>query len=457
MGERRRVASRVAIAATSVTLVLAACRQIVGIGDTPPTETNAPDAAHADAPSPEASADSGPPACGIAYPGAACGACVVSSCCREAMACASSASCAALEGCEAACGGDPTCRAQCAADHGFGNDPETAALAACLAAHCDGPCNTAGGGATDVVPPDAAAACQSCIVSHQCTAVTACAADPGCQSITRCIYSSHTFDTQGGCFADAGAEAGADFENTYVALQTSCARECALGTNWACVGKFTWPPNTAASTTVQVFLQDIVGGRPTAGATVSICSGADRSCANPFASGTTDSNGRLTLQPEAGAGGWQQGYLDISSPSIVHEVAFWTAPITTTLATLPTFSTATPGEIDAEAQSIPVVLDPTLGIVWVQASDCTLSAGIGVELAISPTTASTKLFYLDQNFVSSTLDATAASGRAVFVNVPAQMQLVLTGTPQGIGMPSATTGLFVRPGGLAFVMLPPTP
>ena len=436
-----------------------ACRQLVGIGDAPPGGVAV------DAALPETGSA---PACGLAYAGEACEACLGSQCCAEATACAGSPACAALQGCQGACQGDPTCRAQCVVQEGFGTDVATPALDACLVTRCSGPCGLLCGAVTDVLPVDAAAACQSCIVANICEPMTACAADPGCQSIVRCVFSSHTFDTQGSCFGDAGAgDAGAGdaadtdgpsytFGNAAAAIQ-SCTTPCAIGSNWSCLGRFTWPVQTAPSITVTATFSDLVNSQPLVGATVKICGSADRTCTSPFASGQTDDAGVVSLEPPAHAGGWENGYFDVSSPTSVPEVVFWSAPITQPNAVLPSVGTATLTEVTNEAMAVGFTLDPTLGTVFVMGYDCNLNGAVGLQFSVSPTDPSTKLFYFGNNLLSATQDSTNRSGRAVFVNVPAQTQLVLDATPKGSSTRAGTTGFFTRPGAISWVMLPPTP
>src|SRR5271170_6303119 len=96
-----------AAGAAALLAIVAACRQLVGIGDAPPTHV-----ADASAESPDARAGAGS-ACGVAYAGAQCETCVETSCCTQATACANDPACSSLEACFGMCNGDPTCRAKC--------------------------------------------------------------------------------------------------------------------------------------------------------------------------------------------------------------------------------------------------------------------------------------------------------------------------------------------------------
>src|SRR5580700_868830 len=92
LSTRRSV--RLLAAAAILVGLFAACRQLVGITDSPPEDLVTS-------------------ICGLPYGTNACASCVSTSCCTESTACAASAACAANQTCVGKCNGDPQCRSQC--------------------------------------------------------------------------------------------------------------------------------------------------------------------------------------------------------------------------------------------------------------------------------------------------------------------------------------------------------
>jgi hypothetical protein len=178
-------AARLAGLLASLVVAGAPCRQLVGIGDSPPTALDAG------------------PACGIAPAAGSCETCLEAQCCAEATACSGSAACITLETCLGACGGDPSCRAQCAVTYPPGQDLTVPALEACLV-QCEPACGVACGGIAEFAPPGAAAACERCVKGAACSDIAQCMADPYCQAIAWCVRSQDALPAADGFRFTAG-------------------------------------------------------------------------------------------------------------------------------------------------------------------------------------------------------------------------------------------------------------
>jgi hypothetical protein len=308
---------RRAVFATATLAVIVACRQLVGIGDSPPM------GAVVDSGTKEAGTDAG--GCGIVYAGTQCEACLESQCCTQATACANGAACSGLEGCLGACdGGDPACRAQCVDGHRIGSDALETQLAACLAKRCAQPCSISCGGFAGDFGVDAAAGCQTCIVDNPnlCSATLACAGDPECQAILTCPSTSHVQDQSEAC--DTEHEAGVDAASAVLnGLTTACLNACAVGTQWWCVGNPPSQQQVNQATAVTLHLYDKATTLPIADASVAVCSPSLSPClvlGNPMTSGA---DGGVTVNvPKNPQGPGSSGYLSITGTGLTPELFF---------------------------------------------------------------------------------------------------------------------------------------
>ncbi len=421
-----------------------ACRQLVGIGDEPPT-------------GPVASSDAGAEA-GFTYGQEGCATCVTTSCGPQETACAGTPSCAALEGCMSSCGTDPTCRAQCGVDHGLGNDGATPAFEACLAG------SSCKDGVRDHVRRPGRGVSRGdgdCVRGvHRwqdvCAAVTGCAGDPLCQAALRCQFSNDTLDVWEACPQLPGQDAGANStmfsQNPPIA--SSCASECAWGADWSCVGRVNWPPATLGPIAMTVNVYDILTGAPFVGATVKLCNVGDTMCTNPFTTGVTGEDGTVTLS-RASVPVPVVHYIDISSGAIDELIELLSFPLSEPKVTIP--APAFQRGLNATlASSIGVELAAGLGELAVTAVDCRLAVAPGVQCSLAPQGGAAGPFYAQPGGIVVDAGSTQRPGIAVFFNVaPAPATLTLTLTV--LGRASATMPVFARDGGESIVYAPPTP
>lgn len=421
---------RVFTVIAGVLMLAVACRQLVGIGDEPPTA--APDAGPVGR---DGAADAGP-SCGIAYAGASCERCLEGACCESAKTCAKGTACAALEGCLGACGGDPTCRARCVDAHRIGPDPSEAAFAACLAANCSQSCELGGCGAlAQMFGPDAAASCQKCIVDKACQPVGDCLANPLCQEQVWCRQIP-ALDQLEACESahDAAADPFAGYGAIYQALGSSCAIDCAWGNQWWCVGHVTTPTSDPTGTVVTVALSDEATSAPLAGASVNLCAPNLGLPCVPISSATTDDAGIAAVTiPATQYTPGPTGFIYIDDGGVYPSILYWGYPMSE-----PKVYLVGPGlttlDVNLLSGALTVPVDQSRAIVAARAFDCDSIPSPGVTFDVSPSDPDTKVFYTKGLNIDVTATETDAFGVALAVNVPVDAgSVTVTAKPAALG------------------------
>jgi hypothetical protein len=448
-GRSRERAIRVAIVAASLGVTAIACRQIVGIGDEPPTDLAQVDEA----------ADAGPD--GIVYAGAACEACLQTHCGSQAAACAADPPCSALEGCLGACdGGQVTCRARCIAAHRIGVDPADIAISACLAGQCASPCGLTCGAFGAEFGVDAAQGCETCLLDKGCVSSQACASNPQCVGLVLCQVTNPFLDRQEACSEafDGGSSAGSDLSTVVTGV---CHDQCAAGSQWFCVGS-PLPARLSTQTAMTLQLNDLLSGAPVAGATVAACSPLDPQCsadAGYLSIATSGPDGGLTLTISSGSTSGPTGYLAITAPTLTPELFYWGYPLSEpTLAEgIPVLSTSDTQAVVqlGESDGIPVDLR-THAFVGLGVLDCmhVLAPEVGISISPMDPDGGTRVVYFKGGFPSKTATQTDSSGTAVIVNVPVSDQVTITATPVALGRPSSIVSVITRPGTDTYIQLP---
>ena len=440
---------RRAVFATATLAVVVACRQLVGIGDSPPM------GAVVDSGAAEGGPDAG--GCGIVYAGTQCEACLESNCCPQATVCAGDTACTGLEGCLGACdGGDPACRAKCVDEHRIGPDPFETQLAACLAANCVAPCGLPCGGLADTFGVDAAAGCQACIQNSVCPASLACATQPGCQAVLWCVGTTYQIDREAACFAnyqDAGFDAALVLRGD---LLTSCLDDCAIGNQWYCVGHLTLPQQTGQGTSLALNLYDTFYNTPVADAEVAVCSQNDPTCTPPIMSAVSGVDGGVTVTVPSNVGGsGPTGYLLINGAGLIPELAFWGFPLSEARLT---DQIGTLTQTKASASQLTLLLGVPVdlqqhALVTVGVNDCENISARGVTFSIVPADLDTQVFYVTATGFSSADSGTGPQGLALFVNVPVGTVKV-TASPGALGRPSSVVQGFTRAGAVTALGAP---
>ena len=419
--------------------LVAACRQIVGIGD-------------------RVVADGGasPPACGLALPEGSCRACMEQHCCAAAEACASNRACKANEECVAACGDDSPCVDRCRFTAPAGIVAQVPALDACVASHCEAACSLSCGARAPQGGTDAAVACQNCIAANACSAQQACAGDVACQSISRCNQACTTLDCAAAC--PTSFEAGAPEWFTFAQqVSGSCGADCPA--DFGCVGHVSWPTAKASASTLHVVFTDILDSSPTSGADVKLCSKDDTACAQPLDDQPSDAQGTVTLHYTSPLATGLDGYLQITSSVTAPTLFFWNFPLTEAdgsfggnIVTLKSASVAT---LFATVGITPAAGH---GHLVVAGFDCNHSPAAGLQFHFrTPTDASTTLFYAAAGGgVNVASQETDRSGVALVANVPVG-PVVLEAQSVALGSTVSRVTFVVRDGYIGLVFLLPTP
>ncbi|MGO9836360.1 MAG: hypothetical protein ACLP1X_19335 [Polyangiaceae bacterium] len=430
------------VAAVAAITTVVACRQLVGITDNPPTDLTST-------------------LCGLPYGTNVCASCASASCCSESTACAGDPSCAAFEKCFGQCNGDPQCWAQCLIEFPS-TDANVTALSVCMATNCDSQCGlTCGAFVGGIVEPDAAAGCQSCIVSHACGPALACAQSTSCDAISRCYKSAcDTVDCQDSCALANGLDPAWSWEpdggtgGLYGAFTTalaSCESTCTL--DWSCVGHVVWPTPVSASDTYHFWAKKYVGGAPVPGAPVKLCNTALPDCDMAIQMGTTDSTGEVSLpfQNNSISGPQQSGlvgFLRVTPDGFMPGDYYWTHPLSESRMYSYT-ELFTVAEWQEFAANVKVTPDPTRGSVNVVAYGCPNLAGsqAGIEVTVSTADKGT------QSFTPSGVatNITDSTGILTFWNVPPGT-FQWTTIPKALGRQAGTGTATARAGTVTTIL-----
>jgi hypothetical protein len=446
---RRGVAS-VGVA-SGLVLVVVACRQLVGIGDEPPTDL---------APT-EASVDAGPGT--IVYAGGACEACLQEHCAMQAAACAADPQCDPLEQCQGDCdGGDVTCRAACVAAHRVAPDAQQIAFSVCLAGSCAQPCGLICGGLASVIgDTDAAVGCQTCVQNNACAAGQACAAEPACLGGGLCKEANPNWDRLEACnalYADGQDDAGGPLESIVFG---ACHDQCAAGTQWFCVGSPLPSLPIGTSSTFAITIVDSTGA-PVPNAAVTVCEPSSADCSPVESTGTTDADGGVTLTTAPSGYSGPVGYLEVEAGSaFVPELFYWGFPLSEPSVGWPGIGIY-PTELIEGAVQVLDAFDASVdisghGAVELAAFDCARVVAANVVFTVDPVDpdGGTRVFYTtNMDTFSPTATQTDTSGGAVIVNVPPG-PITLTATPAvlGPGHPSSKVAAFARAGWITSALM----
>ena len=426
-----------------------ACRQIVGIQDGVGDPTRA---------------------CGLPYGTNECAECAATSCCNESAACSADPACAPYESCLESCKGDPACRSRCVVDFPSGTAAPVASLSACLASKCETECNLACGGlASSETPPDAAAACQSCLTTSACAPAEACASSVDCEAaFQQCSLACPTWDCAETCRTAHGAPVvpgsdpdGGPFTSFIREWSGACATACASGDYWSCVGHVGWPAPKSPSVTVTYTGFEYVSHAPVASLNISVCNPLDLACARPLASGQTDATGTVVLNllnPPDSNGLGLNGYFQVSSPdkTYVPNIVYWGYPMSEANNPLPMDAyglNITVEEDEQLAAALGVTVDPTRGQIFANVEDCLFNSAPGVQVTLDDHDPAIHEFYGIGNLMPTATDQT---GVAIFTNVPVG-NVNVTATPLALGAPSSKVTVQVRAGWITGANLFPTP
>jgi hypothetical protein len=447
-------------------LSLAACRQVLGIGDqpNPPPATDASTGTVADAAGGDA-ADAGDGAAvqtsagGYHVTSEACARCLDTSCTAELLRCNASPLCDAHERCFFACDpGDVACHTGC--PWGFiqtlGHPTADDAIMACRASKCGDACGIGCGG--DSVFPSAA--CETCAGSSCCDEQRACLQSVECLEVSQECACGETAGCAQAC--QAQFEAGLSPNAAYTScVSSSCATACTTGATFQCLDHPAPAPTarSVAPITVDIGFSDAEPPyAPFAGITIKACDKSDPTCkATAIDVQTTGADGRAILRIANPTNGGFDGYLDVSGGDVYPELVY--LPFLPESTTWPNHWAFTQQEIVTFAQlalSGRPPLDPARGLVAATLYDCHMYYAPGVQVSVSTADSASSTCFLVNGLPDCSLSVTSSEATAFVTNVPPGLAK-LTATLQATGQTIATRNIVVRAGVSTFVYAVPWP
>jgi hypothetical protein len=456
-----RVRATMLVVSAAAIAAPVACRQLVGISDSPQTDL-APTTA----------------ACGLSWPTNDCASCVQASCCAASTACANDVACKGHFQCFNACKVDDwTCRARCTFDQSIVGAAEFPKLAACAASNCPSECGLVCGsqGALLAAEPEAGTTCERCLESNgsYCKSARDCDMSATCVGWEQCFGGCTTPDCRNQCVTQFGLDGGiagtaSPFDTIPTELSSSinglgngpCAVPCGGGSNWSCLDR-TWPNSTLEGTTLETQVLDITRQTSVAGVSVSVCRFSDPTCDAPLNPLPTqsDANGfvKATVPPAMNfvATLGPDTFVKFSSPAIFPELQFLGYPVSEPVAPI-----ASPYVLVTATSNPPAGWDTSLGLINAVVFDCAGKAAPGVTIATDVTDAGAipYCFESTSGAITTGVSVTTANGAGYgcgFINMPPGM-VTLTATPVGLGRPSSRLQVLAQPGTITSVFLYPT-
>ncbi|HKO51348.1 MAG TPA: hypothetical protein VJV79_26750 [Polyangiaceae bacterium] len=228
----------------------------------------------------------------------------------------------------------------------------------------------------------------------------------------------------------------------------SAAGLCGEDPKWSCDAA-----PTSTGYTLTMHLQDAVDSKKVLpGVVAQLCRQLDVACETPVgATVVSDAGGGITMQIEPGF----DGYVQLTDSKIAPSLYFLTPPKSGDL-DLPMVPLASP----LAARGIVVTAGakswlPDRGIVLLNAFDCLgqTAGGITFSLGGAPDP-STVIFYLVDNFPTTTGTATDATGYGGLVNVPVGVATI-AGTLGPGGRKVSNTSLLIRAGYVSYSSVTP--
>lgn len=212
-------------------------------------------------------------------------------------------------------------------------------------------------------------------------------------------------------------------------------------------------PTPPASNVLVLQVREAYSWAPVRDVNVAACTLFDQGCAVPEAQAVTDALGNATLVIPEGVAAFD-GYLHVTGPYMTTNDVFFTGrhvsagPGATNVLTV-----YTPVALDITADAAEVKLDPSKGIVRVDAFDCAGVAAQGVSVQVNagePVT--TAYFENDGDTLSCSASVTDATGTAIAFGVPPGAVSVVERLD---GQPVAGAIGFVRVGAVTSVVTVP--
>ncbi len=222
--------------------------------------------------------------------------------------------------------------------------------------------------------------------------------------------------------------------------------------DWSCLGSVTWDPPMAATVNYNVTYVDFITEELLLDLTAKACARTDTTCATPLDEQTTDETGSVQLTLPTGVNGFD-GFIEVTGDgvawiNIVHR------PLTEDEAF--TEGIITDSGMITLAALLSSTVDAADGQLAFAVAECGPGDPIGAKVTTSNTDAGTELGFLRDSLPRKDVDDTDATGFGAFLNVPPGPSTI-TATVGDTGTQIATAEVFIRPGFVSFVFLPPSP
>jgi hypothetical protein len=232
-----------------------------------------------------------------------------------------------------------------------------------------------------------------------------------------------------------------------------------LPSSLSCIGSVTWPTPATPSANLGAQFVDFTpsgpGTTPQANLAVKACARDDATCATVIASGSTASDGTISLAVPTGTSGFD-GYFDVAGADRFPELAFFLPPIVTdTTPTADGRGIPSIATMSAIATAAGTSIDPARAHLIVRVRDCTRlltvsGASIVVDLADASSVA---IAMSGGGFVKGTL--TDSTGLVGMLDVPPGAATITVTLPQ-YARTLGTTKLILRAGVVTTTSMSPT-
>jgi hypothetical protein len=225
-----------------------------------------------------------------------------------------------------------------------------------------------------------------------------------------------------------------------------------VSADYGCAGNIAYPPQSGPTVDLQVTVLYFEYEAPLPNIPVSACDASDLTCANPLATGTSDTAGTVALRvPNAGDG--FRGFLYAAPNGWWPQFAYWSSPLASGSVTL----------VMGPSNLAGPTPDPGHGVLWIFAEGCSSTPAFGASLSIAGTDSRTQITMTSDGFTASALTTfptwtgtpTDVAYAMAFVNDIPVGNASVTTTYGGARVGNATVP--IRDGALVSLVLGPTP
>ena len=298
--------------------------------------------------------------------------------------------------------------------------------------------------------------CRSCANAKCQTTEDSCRMDAACADLITCAAESVDPDRLSSCRnaqADWCAEdvvghgLGGPFYTCV--FRDSCSKECSTGSDWSCLGKYTWETTAEESVLAHMRFYDALDGMPAAGISVKVCAASDMDCESPSSSKRTDKDGAVTLALPTPLRSFR-GYLRLEGTSWYPTLVQFGYPIAReSVIAVPI---VTDRNVKLSIAVSGVDPDPARGQLQLRMFGCAGVPMRDVTFKASKADENSRTWYYDGMAVQFDTDKTTTFGNGGIINVGGGLNEV-TATLDGKVV--ARTSASVRQGFLTIVVLAP--